>query len=408
MDVDAILARQPERGAGRRARAHQRPGLAQREALAGRRRAARRRHRRDLHRQRAAPRVDERRGRGDHRDQAAGDDPRRGRAGGRPDRARRHDARRRCGAGWRTATSTRRRRSTPRSPTTSGRATSARCASSRCMWVADRVDEALEEYREAHGIARPWETRERVVVAITGAPGGDDVIRRAARMAARAARRAARRPRAAGRRARAAPPATRSTSSAGSCRSSAASTTSSRAPTSPATLVQFARAENATQIVLGASRQSRWTHLLRGSVINNVLRASGDDRRPRDLAPKPTTRRAEREHGRARVVARVGSVVSPRRRMLAWIARRPGAAAADPASSPTSATTLDAAERPAAVPPGRRGGRRARRLRPRVRLRDHRLPARQLVLHAAALRVHDRGGGEPPRAGDLPRRRRGR
>ena len=54
------------------------------------------------------------------------------------------------------------------------------------MWVADRVDEALETYREAHGIARPWETRERVVVAITGAPGGDDVIRRAARMAARA------------------------------------------------------------------------------------------------------------------------------------------------------------------------------------------------------------------------------
>src|SRR3989440_2395418 len=53
------------------------------------------------------------------------------------------------------------------------------------MWVADRVDEALEDYREAHGIARPWETRERVLVAITGAPGGDDVIRRAARMAAR-------------------------------------------------------------------------------------------------------------------------------------------------------------------------------------------------------------------------------
>src|SRR5215467_9096786 len=53
------------------------------------------------------------------------------------------------------------------------------------MWVADRVDEALEAYREAHGIGGQWETRERVVVAITGAPGGDDVIRRAARMAAR-------------------------------------------------------------------------------------------------------------------------------------------------------------------------------------------------------------------------------
>ena len=53
------------------------------------------------------------------------------------------------------------------------------------MWLADRVDEALEEYRETHGIDSPWETRERVVVAITGAPSGDDVIRRAARMAAR-------------------------------------------------------------------------------------------------------------------------------------------------------------------------------------------------------------------------------
>src|SRR5437763_3813965 len=53
------------------------------------------------------------------------------------------------------------------------------------MWVADRVDEALEAYREAHGIARPWETRERVLVAITGAPGGGDVIRRASRMDAR-------------------------------------------------------------------------------------------------------------------------------------------------------------------------------------------------------------------------------
>ena len=36
------------------------------------------------------------------------------------------------------------------------------------MWVADRVDEALEEYRELHGISGTWETRERVVVAITG------------------------------------------------------------------------------------------------------------------------------------------------------------------------------------------------------------------------------------------------
>ncbi|MGH9144305.1 MAG: histidine kinase, partial [Vicinamibacterales bacterium] len=53
------------------------------------------------------------------------------------------------------------------------------------LWVADRVDEGLHDYRERHGIAQPWETKERVVVALTGVPGGDDLIRRAARIAMR-------------------------------------------------------------------------------------------------------------------------------------------------------------------------------------------------------------------------------
>src|SRR5437879_4357943 len=42
-----------------------------------------------------------------------------------------------------------------------------------------------------------------------------------------------------------------------------------------ASLVNFARAENATQLVLGASRRSRWSELTRGSVINQVVRAAG-------------------------------------------------------------------------------------------------------------------------------------
>ncbi len=53
------------------------------------------------------------------------------------------------------------------------------------LWTADRVDEALKDYREAQGIHRPWETRERIVVAVTGAPSGEHLIRRAARMATR-------------------------------------------------------------------------------------------------------------------------------------------------------------------------------------------------------------------------------
>ena len=53
------------------------------------------------------------------------------------------------------------------------------------IWVADRVEENLQTYMEAHGITEPWETRERVVVAVTGAPGGEQLVRRAARIAGR-------------------------------------------------------------------------------------------------------------------------------------------------------------------------------------------------------------------------------
>src|SRR3954453_10149935 len=53
------------------------------------------------------------------------------------------------------------------------------------LWLADRVDEGLEQYRERNSITEPWETRERVLVAITGAPGTESLIRRAARMAQR-------------------------------------------------------------------------------------------------------------------------------------------------------------------------------------------------------------------------------
>ena len=49
------------------------------------------------------------------------------------------------------------------------------------LWTADKVDEALQIYREQHDIERTWETRERVVVALTGGPEGETLIRRAAR-----------------------------------------------------------------------------------------------------------------------------------------------------------------------------------------------------------------------------------
>ncbi|MEV2276203.1 ATP-binding protein [Nocardiopsis sp. NPDC049922] len=53
------------------------------------------------------------------------------------------------------------------------------------LWTADRVEEGLARYRGEHEIRSTWEARERVVVALTGGPEGETLIRRAARVAAR-------------------------------------------------------------------------------------------------------------------------------------------------------------------------------------------------------------------------------
>ena len=54
------------------------------------------------------------------------------------------------------------------------------------LWLADKVDDQLDQYRHDHGIEGTWEARERVVVALTGGPEGETLIRRAARIAERA------------------------------------------------------------------------------------------------------------------------------------------------------------------------------------------------------------------------------
>ncbi len=55
------------------------------------------------------------------------------------------------------------------------------------LWLADRVDDALDDYRRAHRIEAPWPTKERIVVAVTGGPESETLLRRGARLAQRAA-----------------------------------------------------------------------------------------------------------------------------------------------------------------------------------------------------------------------------
>ena len=53
------------------------------------------------------------------------------------------------------------------------------------LWLADRVEVSLQHYQSDHDIAATWETRERLIVGITGTSADEVLIRRAARMASR-------------------------------------------------------------------------------------------------------------------------------------------------------------------------------------------------------------------------------
>ena len=145
------------------------------------------------------------------------------------------------------------------------------------LWLADKVDDALQQYRRDHDIAETWETRERVVVALTGGPEGETLIRRAGRIAARGgADLLGVHVSPVGRAGRRRVPSIWRGSATWSSRSAAATTRSS-ATTSRHALIDFARAENATQLVLGASRRSALAAFFTGPGIGaSTVRLSGD------------------------------------------------------------------------------------------------------------------------------------
>ncbi|MET0663904.1 MAG: DUF4118 domain-containing protein [Ilumatobacteraceae bacterium] len=139
------------------------------------------------------------------------------------------------------------------------------------LWVADRVEESLTGYLDAHGISDPWETRERVVVGMTGVAGGDALIRRAARMAGRVGGQLI---------------GVHVAVDDGLAQQNDAALAAQRklvvelggtvhdlvAPDTAEAMASFARREKATQLVLGASRRSRWHEFVHGSFVARVTR----------------------------------------------------------------------------------------------------------------------------------------
>jgi two-component system, OmpR family, sensor histidine kinase KdpD len=142
------------------------------------------------------------------------------------------------------------------------------------LWVADRVEESLHDYLVSHGIGDVWETRERIVVAITGAPGGDTVIRRAARLAGRshADLLGVRVVPADGLAATGGPELEGQQRLLGEVSGRYYEVVGNEVAVA---LVDFAVAERATQLVVGSSKRSRWKHLVQGSVVGTVLRRAG-------------------------------------------------------------------------------------------------------------------------------------
>jgi two-component system sensor histidine kinase KdpD len=145
------------------------------------------------------------------------------------------------------------------------------------LWLADEVDVALQAYRIEKGIDAPWEARERIVVALTGGPEGETLLRRGARIAARSGGGQL--------------VAVHVTSADGLAEANPGVLDSQRklletlggtyhhvvADQIPVALVEFARSVNATQLVIGVSRRSRFEAIVGGAGIGaSVIRLAGD------------------------------------------------------------------------------------------------------------------------------------
>lgn len=145
------------------------------------------------------------------------------------------------------------------------------------LWLADEVDSALRSYRADHGIEGTWQARERVVVALTGGPEGETLLRRGARIAARTA----------GGELLAVHVAAQDglrdeTPGALSAQRSLVESLGGTfhqiiGDDIPETLVEFAQGADATQLVIGVSRRGRLAAALTGPGIGSeVIRRSGD------------------------------------------------------------------------------------------------------------------------------------
>jgi two-component system sensor histidine kinase KdpD len=142
-------------------------------------------------------------------------------------------------------------------------------------FVADETEEELLEYLRTNGAGGElWETTERILVAVTGAPGNAAVIRRAARIAARVKA-----------------PLIAMHVTGGDADATSAGTAELEALVKAVggtwqtaqgddvarTIFAAAVDQQITQIVVGTSRLTRWQSMTRGSVLQQILRLASEN-----------------------------------------------------------------------------------------------------------------------------------
>jgi two-component system sensor histidine kinase KdpD len=142
------------------------------------------------------------------------------------------------------------------------------------LWLADQVDAALAKYRADKKITATWEARERVVVAVTGGSESETLVRRASRIASKSSAQlmvvhVVRGDGLSG----------VSPREMGKVRELAASLGATVhlvvGDDVPTALLDFARETNATQLVLGSSRRSRWARVFTEGIGAATINDSG-------------------------------------------------------------------------------------------------------------------------------------
>ncbi|MEZ4408001.1 MAG: DUF4118 domain-containing protein [Polyangiales bacterium] len=176
--------------------------------------------------------------------------------------------------------------------------------------VAERVDVDVQAWRAQEGVGATWHTAERILVCVGPSPSSGRLVRAGRRMAAgmRAPWIAAWVEPAGG------------LSAANEARLDAhlamaealgAEVARLQGPSVPAAILGYARRRNVTRIVIGKATHTRWRDLVRGSLLDEVVRGSGEidvlvitgDEAPSEAE----ARRATREGSRSSAVGYVGA-----------------------------------------------------------------------------------------------------